>query len=212
MRFLLISFFILNLSSAAMSQTKQSALQEGDLVFQDLDCGPLCDAIEAVTEGCQGRDFSHVAIIVKLKGELRAVEAIGGKVQSNSIDSLFMRCKDPKKYLVMRLIPEYKHLIPEASKYAIKSIGTPYDDRFIMNNDSLYCSELIYHAFESHKKNSKLFYLQPMTYKDPKNNNYFPAWVDYYKTLNSFIPEGLMGINPGVISRSPFLQEINLKQ
>lgn len=212
MRFLLTSFFILVLSTVGMSQNKQLALQEGDLVFQDLDCGPLCDAIEAVTEGYQGRDFSHVAMIVKLKGELRAVEAIGGKVQSNSIDSLFMRCKDPKKYLVMRLIPEYKYLIPEASKFAIKSIGTPYDDRFIMDNDSLYCSELIYHAFESHKKNSRLFYLQPMTYKDPKSNNYFPAWVDYYKSLNSFIPEGLMGINPGVISRSPFLQEVNIKQ
>ncbi len=181
------------------------------MVFQDLDCGPLCDAIEAVTEGYQGRDFSHVALIVKTKNELRAIEAIGSKVSNISLDSLFTRCSDPKKYLIMRLIPEYKYLIPEASKYAKSVLGKPYDNRFIMNNDSLYCSELIYHAFESHKRNSKLFYLLPMTYKDPKTMDYFPAWVNYYQSLNSFIPEGFMGINPGLISRSPFLQEVKIK-
>ncbi len=199
------------MSLAANAQKHPINLQEGDMVFQDLDCGPLCDAIEAVTEGYQGRDFSHVALIVKTNKELRAIEAIGSKVSSISIDSLFMRCNDPKKYLVMRLIPEYKYLITDACKYAKSALGKPYDDRFIMNNDSLYCSELIYHAFESHKKNSRLFYLQPMTYKDPKTMDYFPAWINYYKSLNSFIPEGLMGINPGLISRSPFLQEVKVK-
>lgn len=198
-------------SISTFAQKRPLNIVEGDMVFQDLDCGPLCDAIEAVTDGYQGRDFSHVALIVKIGNELRAVEAIGSKVNSISIDSLFQRCPNPKKYLVMRLIPEYKYLIPQAAKYAKSVIGKPYDDRFIMNNDSLYCSELIYHAFESHKKNSRLFFLQPMTYKDPKTREYFPAWVDYYHSLNSYIPEGLMGINPGLISRSPFLQEVKLK-
>ncbi len=207
----LVTITIFCLSLVANAQKHPINLQEGDMVFQDLDCGPLCDAIEAVTEGYQGRDFSHVALIVKTNKELRAIEAIGSKVSSISIDSLFMRCNDPKKYLVMRLIPEYKYLIPDACKYAKSALGKPYDDRFIMNNDSLYCSELIYHAFESHKKNSRLFYLQPMTYKDPKTMDYFPAWINYYKSLNSFIPEGLMGINPGLISRSPFLQEVKIK-
>ena len=211
MRFLFISLFILGITYNSSAQVNRPELLEGDLVFQDLDCGPLCDAIEAVTEGYQGKDFSHVAIIVKIKEELRAVEAIGSHVKSTSIDSLFLRCPNPDKYLAMRLIPEYKYLIKQASEYAISTIGMPYDDRFIMDNDSLYCSELIYHAFESHKKNSKLFYLQPMTYKDPHNKQFFPAWVEYYKSLQSYIPEGLMGINPGLISRSPFLQVINTK-
>lgn len=193
------------------AQNFKKNLQEGDLVFQDLDCGPLCDAIEAVTEGYQGRDFSHVAMLVNIKGELRALEAIGTHVKSTSIDSLFLRCPNPSKYLVMRLIPEYKYLIPSASKYALSKLGKAYDDRFIMNNDSLYCSELIYHAYESHKKNTRLFYLQPMTYKDPVTKEFYPAWVEYYKALNSYIPEGLMGINPGIISRSPYLQEVDLK-
>lgn len=211
MRLLYMSLFILGISYNSWAQIERPELIEGDLVFQDLDCGPLCDAIEAVTEGFGGRDFSHVAIIVKINGELKAVEAIGSYVKSTSIDSLFLRCPNPNKYLAMRLIPEYKYLIKHASEYAISTIGKAYDNRFIMDNDSLYCSELIYHAFESHKRNSKLFYLQPMTYKDPRNNQFFPAWIEYYKSLQSYIPEGLMGINPGLISRSPFLQVINTK-
>jgi Permuted papain-like amidase enzyme, YaeF/YiiX, C92 family len=211
MRILLFSIIFSLLSSFVLAQDYQKYLQEGDLVFQDLDCGPLCDAIEAVTEGYQGRDFSHVAMLVKINGELRALEAIGTHVKSTSIDSLFLRCPNPAKYLVMRLIPEYKSLIPRATKYALSNLGKAYDDRFIMNNDSLYCSELIYHAYESHKKNTRLFYLQPMTYKDPITKEFYPAWVDYYKSLNSFIPEGLLGINPGIISRSPYLQVVEIK-
>lgn len=201
MRYLYLFIVLSVLHTTSFAQQNRPKLKEGDLVFQDLDCGPLCDAIEAVTEGFQGRDFSHVALIVRINDEYRAVEAIGSHVKSTSIDSLFLRCPNPNKYLVMRLHNEYKHLIPQASKYAISTIGKAYDDRFIMNNDSLYCSELVFDAYH-------IFELQPMTYKDPKTGQFFPAWIDYYKTLHSFIPEGLMGINPGLISRSPYLYAV----
>ena len=41
-----------------------------------------------------------------------------------------------------------------------------------------------------------------MTFKDPTTHQFFPAWVDYYKSLNMDIPEGKPGINPGSISTS----------
>jgi hypothetical protein len=206
-KFILLLLFVpFALSSVAQSQ--YAKLKEGDLVFQDLDCGPLCDAIEAVTDGYQGRDFSHVAILVKMNKELRAVEAIGSHVKSTSLDSLFLRCSDPKKYLIMRLTKENQFRIPVACKYAKTTIGKAYDDRFINDNDSLYCSELIYNAFLNTSKTENLFYLQPMTYKDPKTGTYFPAWIEYYQGLHSFIPEGLQGINPGLLSRSPYLEPV----
>lgn len=189
----------------AMSQAPNIEFKEGDLVFQDLDCGPLCDAIEAVTEGYKGRDFSHVAIIIKEKNRLRAIEAIGSEVRTISIDSLFLRTPSKNKYLIMRLNDEYQYLSKNISKNSLQYIGKKYDDRFIMNNDSLYCSELVYEVFNSSIKNETIFHLQEMTYKEPGTNKFFQAWVDYYKSLNSSIPEGLPGINPGLISRSAYL-------
>ena len=37
----------------------------GDLLFQDIDCGGLCDAIEKVTAGVKGYHFSHVGLVYK---------------------------------------------------------------------------------------------------------------------------------------------------
>ncbi len=199
---LLTAVFLLLASSA---QAQYPELKEGDLVFQDLDCGPLCDAIEAVTEGYQNRDFSHVAIIIKHNKRLMALEAIGSKVHVIAIDSLMSRCPMKNKYLVMRLNKEYSHLIPMISKKAKSYIGLSYDDRFIMNNDSMYCSELVYELYQEPKSKEYLFPLQAMTYKQPGKNEYFPVWINYYKNLQSAIPEGLPGINPGLISRSPYL-------
>ena len=60
----------------------ESGLKAGDLLFQDLDCGPMCDAIEAVTEGAQGKDFSHCAMVVKVQDSLKVLEAMGKGVVS----------------------------------------------------------------------------------------------------------------------------------
>jgi uncharacterized protein YycO len=200
---IIITLFFNTLTTSA--QDLKTKLKEGDLVFQDLDCGPLCDAIETVTEGYQQRDFSHVAIIIKENNRLRAIEAIGTEVRTISIDSLFQRTPNANKYLVMRLNDEYQPYCSGISKKALQYVGKKYDDRFIMNNDSLYCSELVFEVYNSAIK-TQLFDLQPMTYKEPGTNKYFSAWVEYYKSLRSFIPENLPGINPGLISRSPYLR------
>ena len=41
-------------------------LQEGDLLFQDGDCGDFCAAIEAVTDGVNDWEFSHVGLVIIL--------------------------------------------------------------------------------------------------------------------------------------------------
>ena len=38
-------------------------LKTGDFLFQSMDCGPLCEAINEVTQGYQGKDFSHLGIV-----------------------------------------------------------------------------------------------------------------------------------------------------
>ena len=55
--------FILIASLFAMWSCKAYKPQTGDLLFQDMDCGPMCDAIEAVTQGAEGAKFSHIGIV-----------------------------------------------------------------------------------------------------------------------------------------------------
>jgi uncharacterized protein YycO len=167
----------------------------------------MCNAIEEVTEGYMQRDFSHVAMIVEKDSMLYAIEAIGKYVQLNPLES-FMSRVPADKMLKMRLQENFWILIPKANEIALSYVGVPYDDRFIMNNDSLYCSELIFDAFKTAQNGVPLFSLAPMTYKIPGQHSFYPVWIDYYKALGSKIPEGLPGINPGLLSRSEFLVPI----
>lgn len=180
-------------------------LMEGDLLFQDLNCGPLCNAIESVTKGVDNKKFSHCAMVVKINDTLKVIEAIGDSVQINSIHNFFARSGDTgtvKNISIGRLKEQYKTLITKASAFTIQQVGKPYDAEFIMNNGAWYCSELIYAAFKYANHNRPFFALAPMTFKSPVTKQFFPAWADYYSELQKPIPEGKPGINPGLISRS----------
>lgn len=180
-------------------------LQNGDLLFQDLDCGELCDAIEAVTPGYKNARFSHIGLVVRDSTGIAIIESIHKGTVITPLDSFFNQSLDKNgnpKVWVGRLKNEYQHVIPIAIAYAKLSIGTPYDHEFLFNNSSLYCSEMIYKAFFDSTKQSYLFNPAPMTFKNDTTNTYFPAWVSYYKKLNIPVPEGKPGINPGLISIS----------
>ena len=42
---------------------EEFAFKSGYLLFQDLDCGELCDAIKWVTKGVNGKEFSHLGLV-----------------------------------------------------------------------------------------------------------------------------------------------------
>ncbi len=44
-------------------QKRTFHFQLGDLLFQDCQCGPICEAIEDVNEENDKRRFSHMAIV-----------------------------------------------------------------------------------------------------------------------------------------------------
>ncbi|MEO8587894.1 MAG: DUF6624 domain-containing protein [Flavobacteriales bacterium] len=180
-------------------------LQEGDLVFQDLDCGPLCDAIEAVTEGVDGKDFSHVAIAVQVDGTIELVEAIDGSVHLAPLDAFFRRSG---KVIVGRPKGRYARIAHAAALHALRLIDVPYDDAFLPAADKLYCSEVVALAYERANAGVPVFPNVPMTFKDPATGKFFPAWVTYYDGLGTMIPEGVPGCNPGGLSRSGVLQVV----
>ncbi len=189
-------------------------LKAGDILFQNLDCGELCDAIETVTEGVDGRDFSHCAMVININDTLKVIEAIGDKVQVNSLQNFFARSGDTaaiKNITIGRVKHQYENLIAKATVNTKQLVGQPYDNAFLLDNEKWYCSELIYEVFKEANNKKNFFVLEPMTFKNPKTNAFFPAWVTYYKELNKEIPEGQAGINPGLISRSNKIQIIKIE-
>ncbi|MEC7822562.1 MAG: YiiX/YebB-like N1pC/P60 family cysteine hydrolase [Candidatus Neomarinimicrobiota bacterium] len=178
--------------------------QVGDILFQDLDCGPPCEAIEAVTSGYNGAQLSHNGIITEIKGEefsqIFVVEAIGESVVKTPLNE-FLERND--KVIVGRVKSDYTYMISDAINYIESSIlGKPYDYIFDLDNDTYYCSEVIYKGFEVADSTQNLFAINPMTFNEPNTNDPFVHWVSYYKELNAEIPEGELGLNPGGMSRS----------
>lgn len=186
---------------------KEFNIEEGDLLFQDLDCGPLCEAIEKVTPGFNDADFSHIGLAVKdLTGQIVILESISDNVKTTPLNEFLNRSFDSDgnpKVIVGRIKPEFQEIIPKFVKTAKSYLDKPYDEVYVMDNDSYYCSELIYLAAKKANNENPFFDLQPMTFKNPGSEDFNPAWIEYYKNMNVEIPEGEPGINPGLISISP---------
>ena len=194
-------------------------LELGDILFQDLDSSPLCDAIELVTNGYKGANLSHIGIVVELgnphcinnpdynyENHIKILEAIPNKVKTTRLDSFLNRSLDKNqnpKVIVGRLKSNYQFKIYDAIDFLKSKIGEKYDHEFIMNNNAYYCSELIYEAFQK----DSIFKLKPMTFLHPEGKDTLKTWKEYYHNLAIEIPQNKPGINPGIMSLS---QKINI--
>jgi hypothetical protein len=193
-KYLLLLFLFPTLIVAQKNQ-----LKNGDLIFQKMDCGELCDAIHAVTEGYKGNDFSHLGLVLIENDSVFIIEAAGNSVRKVTLAVFSKNTKTTM--FIGRVKPKYENLIPQVITFSQQQLGIPYDDDYIYANGKYYCSELIYDAFLQ-AFGKPFFTLEPMTFKQPESNEYFPAWITYYKSLKIEIPEGKPGCNPGGISTS----------
>lgn len=183
-----------------MSYAQPTAFKEGDLIFQNLKCGPLCDAINEVTYGYEGLNFNHIGMVIEHEGSLQVIEATWPEVCITPMKQFLSKTTEPA-YLG-RLISKHEKLIPQAKTFALEQLGVPYDENYLYANGKYYCSELIYDAFKSANKNKEFFRMYPMTYRSKYTGEYFPVWVQYFEKLDQIIPEGSPGCNPAGISWS----------
>lgn len=188
-------------------------LASGDILFQDIDCGPFCESIKKVTFGIQGSKFSHVGLVITNgNGKYVILEAVTEGVVETTLDTFFGRSFDENnnsKVVVGRMKNEHKHLIPSAIEFAKTKLGLAYDEVFDISNNKYYCSELIYDAFKFANNDEPIFQLQKMTYKDPETNELFPIWEEYFKKLKVAVPEGKPGLNPAGMSLSNFIDIVH---
>lgn len=206
-----INLILLIIQALIGSQT--FTVQYGDLLFQDSDCGVFCDAIEKVTEGYQGANLSHIGMVILSDAGPQVVEATTNGVVMTDLKTFLSRSYDKNgnsKVIVGRVNEMHSQLIPDAVQHAQSLLGKKYDHVFDVNNDTYYCSELVYEAFKHANGGEALFRLSPMTFIDPDTKETFGIWSNYYLELGVSIPEGQLGLNPGGISKSTEIKIVHM--
>ena len=115
--------------------------QEGDVIFQSLPYGPVVLAIEGVTRS----PYSHCGVVGQKDGQWVVYESIG-KVRITSLKEFLFRGRDGG-FVVYRLREKYREHVPKMLACCEKYLGRPYDYRYQLDDESIYCSELIYKSF-----------------------------------------------------------------
>ena len=189
-------------------------LKQGDLLFQNTGTDEIDNAIKDVTATSLSKNYSHVGIAMKDEGKWFVVEAIPKEGISKTPLLKFLN-RNKNKYnksqtTVARLDSIYQPYISKAIAYGIERLNTPYDAIFLWDDNSYYCSELVYKMF-SHQdipKDFIPFLTHPMTFNDSLGKP-MQSWVNYYKTRNQSIPEGIEGTNPNLMASSPHIKFIH---
>ncbi|WP_298497503.1 YiiX/YebB-like N1pC/P60 family cysteine hydrolase [uncultured Algibacter sp.] len=208
-----LSIMLLFLSCKYDDNNKAFKIQEGDLLFQDTGTDDIDNAIKSVTATSLSKNYSHVGMAMQTKGMWFVIEAIPlkGITKTPLQDFLDRNKNDEQKSqtTVARLNENYQKYIPKAIEYGISRLKTPYDDVFLWDDNTYYCSELIYKmfSFQNLEKNSIPFVTHPMTFKDSTGKT-SPSWIKYYKELKQPIPEGDIGTNPNLMAGSQHIRFI----
>lgn len=114
---------------------------EGDVVFQSLPPSPLVNTIEGVTRS----PYSHCGLVALRNGQWVVVEALDG-VEETPLRAFLIRGRN-HGFAVYRLREQHQSAVAETISNARRYLGRPYDVRYQMDDEKIYCSELIYKAF-----------------------------------------------------------------
>jgi len=201
-------------SESSLERLGMGDLRDGDVIFQEWNCGEGCSAISGVTRSAYGRAFTHCGLFYRDSvGTLRVLEAVGRGVVATELQDFLSRTSEWSKGRVLVGRPdENPSFLQEVMSFALGQVGQPYDEVFALDNQRWYCSELIDAAFaKATGKDATYFGLSPMTFKNPGSKEILPYWQHYFDSLGVSVPEGEPGINPGSLSRSPKLRHALLE-
>lgn len=183
-------------------------LTSGDLIFLDLDCGEICDAIEDVTLEqfkVAGPRLSHVGIVnVKSRGIFILEAWPEGGVHEIGLINFLSRVKGAENqtdgFYIGHFKPEYRVLALRGLKHAKNLLGNKYDEEFLVGNKKYYCSELVVEGYRMGKvqpasKSPFAFAYRPM-YFGASGSSQLEIWENYYFKLGMKVPAGKPGLSP----------------
>ena len=210
----IVLIFSIISSSCNSNQKPFFELKQGDLLFQNTGTDTIENAIKAVTATSMSKNYTHIGMAMQKNGQWFILEAIPKEgICRTPLKKFLSRNKtkfNKTQTTVARLDRAYQPYISEAIAYGMARINMPYDELFLWDDTSYYCSELVYKMFSSQSLpiDSMPFLTHPMTFNDSAGKP-MSSWVDYYRNRNHEIPEGNEGTNPNLMASSPHLNFVH---
>lgn len=198
--------FIFLVIFSCQNQNFQTPLQNGDLLFVGNSTGNLSKAIDEVTQTEKGTNFSHIGIVEKSDSKIWVLHAApqNGSERISLNEFLKNEKKDGSVVEIYRIKKEFQPNFATAIEKAKSMLGKPYNFSYVLSDTAYYCSDFVYHSFEK----DSVFQMNPMTFKNPGEEEFNSGWIEFYKKLNMEIPEGKPGCNPNGMAASEKLERI----
>lgn len=180
-------------------------VQDGDLLFVTAARTGLSGAIDDATATQGEPSFDHVALVAHA-GETQVVlhaDELGSREQPLQafIDEATAK---HRQIVVYRLTPEHRPAIPDAIAQARRMLGKPYNQTYVQDDNSYYCSDFIERAFRAHQ----VFALQPMNFKNLQTGKVSSYWTEFYRSKGMAVPQGLPGTNPNDMAKAAALRMV----
>ena len=191
-----------------VSCSQKGTIKSGDIIFREpISISQLSEAINEVTQTQKVTNYTHMGICFTENESVKVIHSdpdLGVVIQSLNT---FLKPSDSTKYYadVYRIKGLTRTEAVKTINNAKALVGQPYNFTYVFEDKGYYCSEFVYEAFKDHQ----VFQLEPMTFKNPKTNQFHEGWISYYKELNIEIPEGKLGCNPNGMANNKHLILIN---
>ncbi len=191
-------------------------LRNGDLVFVGLPMDYMADegSMDGAVAASTGKDGSlnmiHVAIAEVKADSVWIIDAtIRRGIDRHPLDTFLHDFTLPDGSLPELLVKRVKGVDADAAvQRAHGFCGRAYDERFLPDNEELYCSELVQLCYLDEAEN-QLFESKPMNFLSP-DGTMPPYWEWLFGLLGMEVPQGLPGTNPQDLSMSPLLGDVQV--
>jgi len=144
--FLLVALFIGWAGRLAFSVHQTLAKYQpevGDVLVQSITpCGRLLRTVKGVTES----KWCHCGIVDKKDSRWVVCEAVGDGVRYTPLAYFLLR-GDEIDFEVYRLAGESRQRAGDLAKCCRTYVGRPYDIQYELDDEKIYCSELVYKAY-----------------------------------------------------------------
>lgn len=171
---------------------------EGDILFQSLPRNDLAEAIEGISES----PWSHCGVLVKDDGKWMVAEAIGD-VHLTPLTQWVIRSRHCR-FAAYRVNAMTEADMPRLRKAINAMVGKPYDYNYAPDDSEIYCSELVFKAYDRglSMKIGEWQRLGDLKWKP------FEEFIR--KMENGELPLDREMITPVALTRSPLVRRVSL--